>query len=112
MADLTVREAERRSGFNRGTISALESGRRTATPVYLIGLAAVYGVDRLFVLMHAGLVELPGFERLVQEAQSVAALDDLLTSATREEKLALAKHLASLRITSPWVDQLLSNAQG
>ena len=105
LAGLSLRQAQSKSGLARGTISKLENGKLSASPSYLTLLAQAYGVDRNFVLMHAGIVQLPGFEVLMRDVVTITALDDLLQSATLEEKRQLAKYLASLRMTSPLVDE-------
>ena len=109
-SELSIREAAERSELNRGTISQLENGKRPATPDYLAALAAAYQVDRHYVLLYAGIIELPGFEILMEETEESCALDRLLAQANLDEKRQLAKHLASLRMTSPLMDELYARA--
>ena len=95
------------TGLDKSLISRFETGDRTPSPDQLVRLAGAYEVDRNFMLMSAGLLELPGFEVLTQDSTSEDKLDALLTGAKLEEKRELVKHLAALRTTSPIVDELI-----
>ena len=42
--DMTLRQVEADTGFNRGLISEIENGKRVPTPVHLLALSDLYGV--------------------------------------------------------------------
>ena len=105
-AGLTQAEAEALTGIDAPRISRFERGVRTPDAGHLVSLANAYEVDRHFVLLRAGIVQLPGFDILMGEAEEVVALDRLFAEATADERRELAKHLAWLRIASPLVDEV------
>ena len=77
-------------------------------------IAKAYDLDFHLVLLQAKVVELPGFDKLMeraaeQQAPTVADLDMLLTSASEREKRELVKYLAALRVTSPMLDGLMES---
>lgn len=103
-AGLTQTQVQKLTGIDSPRISRFERGNRVPDPGQLVNLANAYGVDRHFVLLRAGIVELPGFESLIDEAEEAVALDKIFSEATLEERRELAKHLARIRIASPLVD--------
>lgn len=42
--DLSLREVQKATGFNRGILSEIENGKRVPTPVHLLALSDLYGV--------------------------------------------------------------------
>lgn len=107
--NISQSEAARRTGINKSVISRYESGERIPNPAHLVLLAEAYETDRHFVLLHAGIVELIGFEMLTLEAEAEDSFDQLLASATLDEKRQLIKYLASIRMTSPLIDEFFEN---
>ena len=56
-------------------------------------------------------LELPGFEAFMEESEEALALDRLFSEATVAERRELAKHLASIRIASPLVDEVFERTK-
>lgn len=113
-ARLTQKDAARVLDCSDTLISRFEKGKRTPNPPQLATLARAYGVDRHFVLLRAGVLELPGFEEMLRHSEHREALEralefasqpggggQLLSGATAEERRQVARFLAWLRFPSP-----------
>ena len=108
-AGLTQKETAARSGLDKTLISHLETGKKRIRSHHLLRLAGAYKVDRHFVLLFAGIMELSGFDILMREAERGPALDALLIGATLPEKRQLAMYLASLRMRSQMKEDLFDD---
>lgn len=106
---MSLTKADEASGIDRSTIQKFERGERFATAQHLIQLAGAYGVDRHLLLLHAGFVELRGFDALIDATEEEEALDQLFKQASQVERRELAKFLASLRMTSPMMEHLFAH---
>ena len=104
---LSVRRAATAAGMDHSVLSRFESGERKPQPEHLRALADAYGAPPEWLLLQAGVMELPGFEELLQAGGDADALDRLFLAANIEEKRELARHLAALRTTGPLIDSLL-----
>ncbi len=104
---LSLREAATAARLDQSVLSRLETGERKAQAHHLLALARAYAVPSNWLLLQAGIMEIPGFEELLKAPDAVAALDQLLLRASIEEKRELARHLAALRTTAPLIDSLL-----
>ena len=107
-ARMSLRDAETKCGINYSLICRIERGQVVANPSQLELFAKGYRVEKNFVLLQAGVVELSGFSKLMRAASPTSGdLDAILKSTTEAEKRELVKHLAALRFTSPMLDRLL-----
>ena len=113
---LSQKDAAKAVGCSVPLVSRFEKGERSPSPAQLATFARIYGVDRRFVLLRAGVLELPGFEAMMERIESRQALDravelaaqpgefrNLLLQATDEELRQIARFLAWLRFPLPVV---------
>ena len=105
--NFTVSTAGRESGLGHSLISRFESGDRQPRPNHIQALAKAYGVDQGVLLLSAGYLKLPGFDQLLEHPVSSDTIDDLLSGAEPEEKRELVRHLATIRLTRPMMEDLL-----
>lgn len=42
--EMTLRQVEAETGFNRGTLSEIENGKRVPSPLHMLALSDLYGV--------------------------------------------------------------------
>lgn len=110
-ADLSLRQAQKATDINYSSISRFEGGGRPPSPLQLRKLALAYDVDVTFVLIRAGYLELPGFDEMRGDSED-ERLASLLELASLDEKRELVRHLVSLRLTGPLVDQMLIQRTG
>ena len=113
MSTRAVQEKTRvdHSRVDHSEVSKFERGLHTPSPQHLRALADAYGVDRHFVLLYAGYLELPGFEVLLSAGDEQSALDLLFKEASRDERRVLAKHLAWLRMGVPMIDEVFARRE-